>query len=143
MNAETMDVDNPVPEVLAKSSGRKSKSHEIYSTTIKSPTYAYAHLELIATNNLVLDDLQLRSYLTAALKQFLGATGSGMPIDILKVQGKESWVRVPSQDLGAFAAALTAWSGSGNSTGFIIRAAGDWLGALVGRHDQRRLWGES
>lgn len=138
-----MEVDNPVQEVPAKSSGKKSKSHEIYSTTIKSPTYAYAHLELITTNNLVLDDLQLRSYLTSALKRFLGATGSGMPIDILKVQGKESWVRVLRQDLGAFAAALTAWSGSGNSTGFIIRAAGDWLGALVGRHDQRKLWGES
>lgn len=144
MEAETMDVDDPVKEVLAKSSGKKSKSQEIYSTTIKSPTYAYAHLELITTtNNLILDDIQLRSYLSAALKQFLGATGSGMPIDILKVQGKESWVRVPREDLGAFAAALTAWSGSGNSTGLIIRAAGDWLGALVGRHDQRKIWGDS
>lgn len=142
MEAETMDVDVTVSEVLAKSSSKTSKSHEICSTTIKTPTYAYAHLELITTNNFVLDDIQLRSYLTSALKQFLGATGSGMPIDILKVQDKEAWVRVPRQDLGAFAAALTAWSGSGNSTGFIIRAAGDWLGALVGRHDQRRLWGE-
>jgi ribonuclease P/MRP protein subunit POP8 len=142
MDLETMDIGNPAQEVQAKHSGKKSKSREIYSTTIRSPTYAYAHLELIATNNLILDDLQLRSYLTAALKQFLGATGSGMPIDILKVQGKESWVRIPRQDLGGFAAALTAWSGSGNSTGFIVRAAGDWLGALVGWHDQRNLWGE-
>lgn len=138
-----MDIDAPVQEALTKARGTKSKSREIYSTTIKNPTYAYAHLELITTNTLILDDLQIRSYLNSALKQFLGATGSGMPIDILKVQGKESWVRVPRQDLGAFAAALTAWSGSGNSTGFIIRAAGDWLGALVGRHDQRKLWGES
>ncbi|POS75291.1 hypothetical protein DHEL01_v206313 [Diaporthe helianthi] len=145
MEAETMDVDTPAQEEgPAKSSRKKSKSHEIYSTTIRNPTFAYAHLELITTtNNSTLDELQLRSYLTAALKQFLGATGSGMPIDILKVQGKESWVRLPREDLGAFAAALTAWAGSGNSTGFVIRAAGDWLGALVGRHDQRRLWGES
>lgn len=144
MEAETMDVDKPAQEIPAKSSGKKPKSQEIYSaTTIKTPTYSYAHLELITTANSALDELQLRSYLTAALKQFLGATGSGMPIDILKVQGKESWVRVPRQDLGAFAAALTAWSGSGNATGFIIRAAGDWLGALVGRHDQRKLWGGS
>lgn len=138
-----MDVDTPVPEALTKTKGPRSKSREIYSTTIKNPTHAYAHLELITTNDLVLDDLQIRSFLTSALKQFLGTTGSGMQIDILKVQGKESWVRVPRQDLGAFAAALTAWSGSGTSTGFVIRAAGDWLGALVGRHDQRRLWGES
>lgn len=143
MDEGAMDVDPPVQELVTKTKGPRSKSREIYSTTIKNPTYAYAHLELITTTNIILDDLQIRSYLTAALKQFLGATGAGMPIDILKVQGKESWVRVPRQDLGAFAAALTAWSGSGPSTGFMIRAAGDWLGALVGRHDQRKLWGES
>lgn len=138
-----MDVDSSVQELATKAKGAKSKSREIYSTTIKNSTYAHAHLELITTNNIILDDIQIRSYLTSALKQFLGATGAGMPIDILKVQGKETWVRVPRQDLGAFAAALTAWSGSGPSTGFMIRAAGDWLGALVGRHDQRKLWGES
>lgn len=143
MDDRATDVHASVQEAETKARGTKSKSREIYSTAIKNPTYAYAHLELITTNNLILDDLQIRSYLTSALKQFLGTTGSGMPIDILKVQGKESWVRVPRQDLGAFAAALTAWSGSGSSAGFIIRAAGDWLGALVGRHDQRRLWGES
>lgn len=143
MDNGAMDIDPPTQEALTKAKGPKSKSHEIYSTTIRNPTYAYAHLELVTTQNVLLDELQIRSYLTSALKQFLGATGSGMPIDILKVQGKESWVRVPRQDLGAFAAALTAWSGSGASTGFVVRAAGDWLGALVGRHDQRRLWGES
>ncbi|KAI7784718.1 hypothetical protein LA080_009362 [Diaporthe eres] len=143
MDDGAMGVEAAVQDALTRAKGSKSKSCEIYSTTIKNSTYAYAHLELITTNNTLLDELQIRSYLTSALKQFLGATGSGMPIDILKVQGKESWVRVPRQDLGAFAAALTAWSGSGPSTGFLIRAAGDWLGALVGRHDQRRLWGES
>lgn len=143
MDNGAMDVDPPAQELVTKAKGPKSKSREIYSTTIKKPTYAYAHLELITINDMILDDIQIRSYLTSALKQFLGATGAGMPIDILKVQGKESWVRVPRQDLGAFAAALTAWSGSGPSTGFMIRAAGDWLGALVGRHDQRKLWGES
>ena len=123
----------------------KGKSHDIYTTTIKTPPYAYAHLELITTNALDLDDLQVRSFLTSALKQFLGTTGSGIPIDILKVNDKDCWVRVPRQDLGAFAAAVTAWSGSGGAvTGFLTRAAGDWLGALVGRRDdQKKIWGES
>ncbi|KAI3400201.1 hypothetical protein diail_4086 [Diaporthe ilicicola] len=143
MDFETIEIDPPVQEAPSKAKGSKSKSREIYSTTIKNPTYAYAHLELITSSDLLLDHLQIRSYLTSALKQFLGATGSGMPIDILKMQGKECWVRVPRQDLGAFAAALTAWTGSGTSVGFVIRAAGDWLGALVGRHDQSRFWGES
>lgn len=66
----------------------------------------------------------------------------GMPIDILKITGRECWVRVPRQDLGAFAAALTAWVGTGSASGFRIYAAGDWLGALVGRYEQRKLWGE-
>lgn len=125
------------------------KSHDIYTTTIRTPPYAYAHLELITTAaaaaTTTLDDLQVRSYLTSALKRFLGVTGSGMPVDILKVDGRHCWVRVPRQDLGAFAAALAAWPGSGGAvTGFLIRAAGDWLGALVGRCDQqKKIWGDS
>lgn len=146
--AEKMDVDTPLYESITKATQSKSKfakSHDIYTTTLKAPSYAYAHLELITANQeSVLDDLTLRQYLTAALKQFLGLTGMGLSIDILKVSGCESWVRVPRQDLGAFAAALTAWTGSGGSiSGFRVCAAGDWLGALVGRHDQRKIWGAS
>lgn len=146
--AEKMDIDTPLDGSIAKAMQSKSKfakSHDIYSTTLKAPSYAYAHLELITANQKsVLDDLTLRQYLSSALKQFLGLTGMGMPIDILKVSGCESWVRVPRQDLGAFAAALTAWTGSGGSvSGFRICAAGDWLGALVERHDQGKIWGAS
>ncbi|KAF3760194.1 hypothetical protein M406DRAFT_343340 [Cryphonectria parasitica EP155] len=120
-----------------------TKSHDIYSTTIKTPPHAYAHLELIttATQELVLDELMLRQFLTSALRQFLGLTGMGIPIDILKVAGRECWVRMPRQDLGAFSSALTAWTGSGPVSGIRICAAGDWLGALVGRHDQQKIWG--
>ncbi|KUI57903.1 putative ribonucleases P protein subunit pop8 [Cytospora mali] len=148
MDDSKMDIDVPVDTlstgITKDKSKTKGKSHDIYTTTIKTPPYAYAHLELITTTTTILDDLQVRSYLTSALKQFLGSTGSGMPIDILKVDGKDCWVRLPRQDLGAFAAALTAWPGSGGVvTGFLVRAAGDWLGALVGRSDQRKTWGES
>lgn len=145
--ADAMDVDTPDEIPKTKEAQKKSSkpSSTIYTTTIKTPPHAYAHLELITTSQeSVLDDLTLRQHLTSALKQFLGLTGMGMPIDILKVSGRECWVRVPRQDLGAFAAALTAWTGSGGSaSGFRICAAGAWLGALVARHDQRKLWGES
>lgn len=146
--ADGMDIDTPLNEDIAKPVppiSKPTKSNQIYQTTIKTPPYAYAHLELITANQeSVLDELTLRQYLTEALRQFLGLTGMGMFIDILKVSGRESWVRVPRQDLGALAAALTAWTGSGAFvSGFRICAAGNWLGALVGRHDQRKLWGES
>lgn len=145
---EGMDIGTSLNEVTAKQVLPKSKpikSNQIYQTTIKTPPYAYAHLELIAANHeMVLDELTLRQYFTAALRQFLGLTGMGVAIDILKVSGRECWVRVPRQDLGALAAALTAWTGSGGSvSGLRVCAAGDWLGALVGRHDQRTIWGES
>ncbi|ROW08820.1 hypothetical protein VMCG_02769 [Cytospora schulzeri] len=152
MDGSKMDIDVPAntlpTEVTKDKSKPTGKSHDIYTTTIKTPTYAYAHLELITTTTTssatLLDDLQVRSYLTSALKQFLGSTGSGMPIDILKVDGRDCWVRVPRQDLGAFAAALAVWPGSGGAvTGFLVRAAGDWLGALVGRCDQKEIWGDS
>lgn len=144
-----MEIDIPLGEVIknaSESKSKSSKSHDIYATTIKTSLYAYAHLKLITKTNsdMVLDDLTIRQYLTAALKQFLGITGAGMPIDILMVSGQESWVRVPQQDLGAFAAAVTAWIGTGSSvSGFRICAAGDFLGALVGRYDQKKIWGES
>lgn len=141
-----MEIDTPVGEAIAKASQtipKSTKTHEIYSTTIKTPPYAYAHLQVICPTDpdMVLDELTLRQYLTAALKQFLGVTGMAVSIDILDVSGSECWVRVPRQDLGAFTSAVTAWVGSGSASGFRICAAGDWLGALVGRHDQAKIWG--
>lgn len=147
--ADQMDIDAPREKIIQKASETKyksTKSHDIYSTTIRTPTSAYAHLELITAADaaISLDELTVRQYLTSALKQFLGITGASIPIDILKVVGQEAWVRLPQQDLGAFAAAMTAWPGTGSSIfGFKICAAGDWLGALVGRHEQQKIWGES
>lgn len=143
-----MQLDDPVGEIIEKAVQTKTKankSNNIYNATIKTPPHAYAHLEAISMNHdLVLDDLTLRQHLTAALRQFLGLTGMGMPIDILKVSGSEAWVRVPREDLGAFAAAMTAWTGSGGIvSGFRVCAAGPWLGALVGRNNQNKIWEES
>lgn len=143
-----MEIDTPLGEAITHASQTASKAtkyHEIYSTVIKAPPHAYAHLQVICPTepDIVLDELTLRQYFTAALKQFLGVTGMGISVDILKVSGPECWVRVPRQDLGAFTSAVTAWVGSGSASGFRISAAGDWLGALVGRHDQRNLWGGS
>ncbi|GAW27229.1 hypothetical protein SAMD00023353_8900320 [Rosellinia necatrix] len=122
------------------------KSYELAKSVIKAPPYSYAHLELFnagPSGTGELDALQVRSYCTAALKQFLGATGMGIPLDILKVEGQSCWLRLPRDDLGAFAAAITAWQGTtqdGDHHTFRIRGCSDWLGALVGQQDEQRLW---
>ncbi|KAH6655290.1 hypothetical protein BKA67DRAFT_534220 [Truncatella angustata] len=124
---------------------KSHKSHELARCTIKAPPFSYAHLEVIRNpaEFVVLDAIQVRSYCTAALKQFLGLSGQAISIDILKVEGPSCWLRIPRDDLGAFTAAITAWQGTyENSTHstFRIKGCSDWLGSLVGAEGQDRLW---
>jgi ribonuclease P/MRP protein subunit POP8 len=133
------------PSTKAHSTG---SSHEILTCTIKTPQFSYAHLELVtdssaATGAVALDNLQVKAYCTAALRQFLGLMGAATPLDILKVEGVECWVRVPRGDLGNFAAAITAWKGTtedGVHCLLRIKQCSDWLGAMVGSDGQERLW---
>ncbi len=128
-----------------------SKSYELYQCNFPLRPFAYAHIEVLqrpvsgagAQEAVPLDALQARSYCDAALKQFLGATGAAMPLDLLKLEGSHFWVRLPNQDLDLFAAALAAWSPAlqdGVSTALYLKASGDWLGSLVGRSEQQALW---
>lgn len=90
-----------------------------------------------------LDMLQVKSYCTSALRQFLGLTGVAIPLDILKVDGTHCWVRVPRQDLAPFTAAITAWNGTdedGTQCLLRVKQASDWLGTMVGTDGQDRLW---
>jgi ribonuclease P/MRP protein subunit POP8 len=155
---DTVDIDNPTPTATSTntSSTQKPTAHKtrtITTTTLKNPPFAYAHLTLTTppsttatpTPSITLDAIQLRSYLTAALRQFLGDTGAGMSIDILLVEPHSAWVRVPREDLAAFAAGVTAFSGLPLPSGggrMVLRlgACGDWLGSLIGREEEGGLW---
>ncbi|KAH6606359.1 hypothetical protein Trco_005512 [Trichoderma cornu-damae] len=134
--AESSRIDKP----------RLRKSHELLTCTIKTPPFSYAHLELLTDPPdaaVELDNLQVKSYCTAALRQFLGLTGSAIALDILKVEARQCWVRVPRHDLGSFAAALTAWKGtSDGGLQYLLRIkqCSDWLGMMVGSDGQDRLW---
>ncbi|KAF4585488.1 hypothetical protein GQ602_004793 [Ophiocordyceps camponoti-floridani] len=129
---------------------QEKPAREILSCIIKSPPFSYAHLELATEDDDEneapgLDDLQVKSYCTAALRQFLGLTGVAISVDILKVDGRQCWVRVPRPDLGSFAAAITAWGGvtEGGSLRLLrIKRCSDWLGLLVGADGQERLWSD-
>lgn len=130
------------------STAAASKSHkaqELATCTIKAPPFSYAHLEVLRNpvGPVALDAIQVRSYCTAALKQFLGISGQAVSIDILKVDGPSCWLRIPRDDVGAFTAAITAWQGSwddGAHSTFRIKGCSDWLGTLVGREGEHALW---
>lgn len=139
-------------DAQAQESGNKrrklpkaAKSHEITSRTIKSPAFSYAWLELVSNpfSKIALDDLTVRSYLTASLTQFLGLMGSAISVDLLKVEESECWIRVPRQDLGAVMAGLGSWVGRADSdreVGWRIKGSSDWLGSLVGGRNAEKLW---
>lgn len=130
------------------STAAASKSHkaqELATCTIRAPPFSYAHLEAQrnSAEPLELDAIQVRSFCSAALKQFLGISGQAISIDILKVDGPSCWLRIPRDDLSAFAAAITAWQGTyegGTHSTLRIKGCSDWLGSLVGRDGEEQLW---
>lgn len=91
----------------------------------------------------MLDDLTVRSYITAALTQFLGLTGSAISVDIMKVDGRECWIRVPREDLSPVMAAVGGWVGGNNEqekVGWMVKASGNWLSSLVGNQGVEKIW---
>jgi ribonuclease P/MRP protein subunit POP8 len=140
--------DITMADIPSQPTSKSTKSQVLHTSTLPRPSFAYLHLSLLSSSPTPTtqqpDNLQIRSYLTMALRQFLGDTGAGIPVDILKVQGDECWVRVPSGDLGAVSGAITAFPGvskEGELTLLGVKGAGDWLGALVGRMGEGGIWG--
>ncbi|PYI09981.1 hypothetical protein BO78DRAFT_394496 [Aspergillus sclerotiicarbonarius CBS 121057] len=132
-----------------KSSISESTPKTIHFTA-RTPTWTYLKLQLmnhgITSTPPTLDPLTARTYLSAALTQFLGLTGTAIPIDILKVSAEGRtptvWTRVPRDDASAVVAALSSWIGGGMNTGgggdasagnvaWRVCAKGNYLGALV------------
>ncbi|KAL3474518.1 hypothetical protein BJX99DRAFT_175959 [Aspergillus californicus] len=126
----------------------------------RNPPWTYLKLQLIHQLNTSttirsspFDPLTARKHLTTALSQFLGLSGTAIPIDILKVSTeptqsqsqsqspeKTIWIRVPRQDGPAVVAALSSWIGGGDQVdtdteaggvAWRICAKGNFLGALI------------
>ncbi|KAL4942622.1 hypothetical protein BDV06DRAFT_158691 [Aspergillus oleicola] len=125
--------------------------------TTRNPPWTYLKLQLVhqpntsqTTKSNPLDSLTARTYLTSALSQFLGLSGTAVPIDILSLSqpdfqsqpsqptDKYIWIRVPRQDAASVVAAVSSWIGgmdmadSGGSVALRVCAKGNFLGALVG-----------
>lgn len=114
-----------------------SRGHTLKTLTISRPQFAYIHLALNSPTPLSsttpLDNKTVWSHLRSALTQFLGLTGSAIPIDILKIHGRDVWLRVPRQDRSPVLAAVGGWIGEeeGGKVGWTVRGAGNWLSGLV------------
>lgn len=121
------------------------KGCDITTKTIKNPSFSYAYLEYISDGQPTpdLDILTVRSHLTSGLNQFLGLTGAAISVDILKVDQKGCWIRVPREDLRAVIAAMGQWIGTGEGNSKVawkLRASGNWLGSLVASQGIQDTW---
>lgn len=138
--------NNKKPSLKKSRASPISKGHEITVRTIRQPQFAYAYLELICDteNKPPVEIITFRSHLTAAFTQFLGLTGSAMPVDILKVEGRECWIRVPLEDLSTVIAAVTGWLGNVGQEERIawkVKDSGNWLSSIVGSKGLSTTWG--
>lgn len=140
--------DTPVmdaSDITSHAPKRARTGNEITTRAIKTPAFSYVSLELMSDGAAppALDDLSVRSYLTSGLNQFLGLTGSAISVDILKVEDKECWIRVPLEDLSAVLAATGQWQSGyegGNRMAWRLKASGNWLGSLLGSSNAQNVW---
>lgn len=105
--------------------------------TIRNLPWTYLHLSLTspttltsASSALAVDVLTARTYLTSALRQFLGLAGTAILVDFLKVDHGHVWIRVAREDGAAVVGAVSAWMGS-EGVMWRIRGRSQWLGGLV------------
>lgn len=171
----------PTQQQQPKKTTPPSSTRELTTCTIKQPPFSYVHLSAVdselaggpqgtpAIEIENIDPLQVRSYCTAALQQFLGETGASIVPDILLIQRKQGqdkkrsrngqaaidiYLRLAREDLTTFAAAITAFPGlwakstaaSGNGDKrqrllLQVQSCGDWLGSLVGKSEEGDIWG--
>ncbi|ODM22317.1 hypothetical protein SI65_03163 [Aspergillus cristatus] len=156
---DTQPATQSQPPLEQKTSKRKPSDTQPLPIhfTARDPSWTYLKLQLISqaqTNSQVkndtpLDPLTARTYLTAALAQFLGLVGTSISIDILKISSSSTststssstptsenivWIRVPRPDAVAVVAALSSWIGGTTGNGGVawrVCAKGNFLGALV------------
>lgn len=106
--------------------------------TIRNPPFTYFHLTLLTSSNSYptssapsIDILTARAHLTSALSQFLGITGTAIPIDFLKVEDRDVWIRVPREDAAAVAGAVSQWVGKDGESSWRVQRKGEWLGIVA------------
>ena len=112
------------------------------SVVITHPPHTYFHLSLLSSTTILaslaastmpqepFDILTARTYLTSALQQYLGLTGTAIPIDFVKIEGRDVWVRLPYEDASAVQGALSQWMGKDGKVSWQVKEKGPWIGSL-------------
>ena len=110
--------------------------------TLRKPPYTYLHISLISSNTSppLLDTVTVLSYLQSALTQYLGLHGAAIPIDVLKVDDQDAYIRMPYDDGSAVVAAASQWQSRDGKVGLRVKGRSAWLGGLLGREADAKLW---
>lgn len=96
-----------------------STPHIIHTSTLRHPQHTYFHLTLHSScpQPPTIDPLLTSQLLTNALSTYLGLTGAAIPVDILKSEGRDAWIRVPSRDARGVRAGVSSWTGKVGGVG--------------------------
>ena len=122
---------------------RKTKNHIINQFTIRDPPWAYLHLQHLTSPgaSTKLDAVTAHLHITAALSQFLGLHGAAIPVDILKLEDTDVWVRVPAEDKSTVIAAVGGWvSGKGES--WRVEGVSSWDARAMARDSGQDLFND-
>ena len=130
----TNDVQNVVRTSAATKKKRKKKTakkHILTSFTIQDPQWTYVRLQRLtpARNVSPLDAVTAHMYLTSALSQFLGVHGAAIAFDVMKLEGQDVWIRLPTGDRNALIAAVGGWV-SNNGEGWRVKGWSSWDAGL-------------
>ena len=125
--------------VLSQTAQLETNSQATQKTiTIRNPPLTYLHLTLLTSSTSLpisnmppVDILTARAHLTSALSQYLGITGTAIPIDFLKAEGRDVWIRLPREDAAAVKGALSQWVGKDGRVSWRVETNGEWLGAVA------------
>lgn len=123
----------PSPEGEEPPKRKATAGTILASHTIRHHRWSYLHLSLLRQPPSAdpIDALTSRKYLQASLTQFLGDTGAAIPIDILKTESQDVWIRVPTEDASAVNAAVSGWVSADGHVGWTVKGRDEWLGRLV------------
>lgn len=149
MATEPMDTTSAT-KATTSPTPKSKRSHSIpqpttKSLTLRNPTWSYIHLRHQPSPSQLppnpLDALTAHIQITAALHQFLGVHGAAVPVDILRLDASDVWIRVPAGDRSAVVAAVGGWVGRGGEGWRVIGWSSWSAGAEGGRDGGRELFG--
>lgn len=108
------------------------KTSSSHSNTLRKPQWTYFHLRLLqfGDEGADVDLITVRQSFNSALSRFMGFMGTTIEIDILKLQDKEVWVRVPRDSSKIFHEAVSGWTGNGKMK-YLVKGKDDWLVKLA------------